>query len=69
MGPSQLLNYYAAHEGKGRVKAVGPEFERRQLAIGVQLNSPLRKQIDRALLVLRENGTYRQVYDKWFGGP
>ena len=35
----------------------------------MQLNSPLRKQIDGALVALRENGTYQQVYDKWFGGP
>ncbi len=48
---------------------VGPEFEHGQVAILVQLNSPLRKKIDRALLVLRENGTYGQIYDKWFGGP
>jgi len=35
-----LLLYYAAHEGKGRVKVVGPQFVRRPLAIMVQLNSP-----------------------------
>lgn len=35
----------------------------------VQLDSPLRKRIDRALLVLREDGTYRQLNNKWFGGP
>ena len=69
VAPAPLLLYYAAHEGKGRVKVVGPEFDNRSLAILVQLDSPLRKKIDRALLVLRENGTYSQVYDKWFGAP
>ena len=69
VAPSPLLLYYAAHEGKGRVKVVGPEFDTRPLAILVQLDSPLRKKIDRALLVLRENGTYQQIYDKWFGAP
>jgi polar amino acid transport system substrate-binding protein len=63
-----LLLYYAAHEGKGRVKVVGPEFDRRPLAILVQLDSPLRRKIDRALVALREDGTYRQIYEKWFGG-
>jgi len=62
-----LLLYYAAHEGKGRVRVVGPQFESRPLAIMVQLDSPLRKKIDRALVALRENGTYQQIYDKWFG--
>ena len=64
-----LLLYYAAHEGKGRVKLVGPEFDRAQVAIAMQLDSPLRKKINRALVALRENGTYQQIYDKWFGGP
>ena len=63
-----LLLYYAAHEGKGRVKVVGPEFDRRPLAILVPLDSPLRRKIDRALVTLREDGTYRQIYEKWFGG-
>ena len=35
----------------------------------VQLNSPLRKSIDGALLALREDGTYQKLYDKWFGSP
>jgi polar amino acid transport system substrate-binding protein len=64
-----LLHYYAAHEGKGLVKVVGPEFDRRPVAIEVQLDSPLRKRIDRVLIALREDGTYQQIYDKWFGGP
>jgi ABC-type amino acid transport substrate-binding protein len=34
-----------------------------------QLESPLRKKVNGALLSLRENGTYLQLYDKWFGGP
>ena len=64
-----LLLYFAAHEGKGLVKVVGPEFDRRPVAIEVQLDSPLRKKIDRALVALREDGTYQQLYVKWFGGP
>ncbi len=64
-----VLLYYAAHAGKGRVKIVGPEFNTAPIAILYQLNSPLRKKVDIALLKLRENGTYRQIYDKWFGTP
>ncbi len=64
-----LLLYYAAHEGKGLVKMVGPEFNTAPVAIMVQLDSPLRKKIDGAIIKLRENGTYRQIYDKWFGSP
>jgi len=63
------LLYYAAHAGKGRVKIVGPEFNTAPIAITFQLDSPWRRKVDRALLGLRENGTYRQLYDKWFGTP
>ena len=62
-----VLLYYAAHEGKGRVKVVGPQFNTAPLAIMFQLNSPLRRKVDSALIRLRENGTYQQLYDKWFG--
>jgi polar amino acid transport system substrate-binding protein len=68
VAPAPMLLYYAAHEGKGRVRVVGTEFERAQVAIAMQLDSPLRKRINRALVALRENGTYQQIYDKWFGG-
>ncbi len=64
-----LLLYYAAHEGKGLVKTVGPEFNTAPAAVMVQLDSPLRRKINLALVSLRENGTYQQIYDKWFGGP
>ncbi len=66
---ARVLLYYAAHEGKGRVKVVGPLINPAPAAIMVQLDSPLRKKIDSALIRLRENGTYRQIYDKWFGSP
>jgi hypothetical protein len=35
------LLYFAAHEGKGRVKMVGDEFNVRPVAIGMQVDSPL----------------------------
>lgn len=62
-----VLLYYVAHEGKGIVKVVGPEFDVAPIAFGFQLDSPLRRQVNQALLELRENGTYQQIYDKWFG--
>ncbi len=62
-----ILHYYAAHEGKGQVQVVGPEINILPLAIMVQLDSPLRKKIDLALLKLREDGSYDRIYGKWFG--
>jgi polar amino acid transport system substrate-binding protein len=64
-----ILLYYAAHDGKGRLKIVGPEFDTAPLAIMFQLNSPLRRKVDGALATLRENGIYQKLYDNWFGSP
>jgi len=66
---SPIMRYYAAHDGKGRVKLVGPEFNTAPLAMIFQLNSPLCRKVGLALLTLRQNGTYEQLYDKWFGAP
>jgi polar amino acid transport system substrate-binding protein len=62
-----VLNYYAAHEGRGRVKLVGPEIEKRDIGFMVQLGSPLRKRVSNELLALYEDGTYYRIYEKWFG--
>jgi polar amino acid transport system substrate-binding protein len=60
------LLYYAAHEGKGLVKLVGPEFNKADGAYAFPEGSPLRRQVNAALLAVREDGTYRRIYDKWF---
>ena len=59
---SPIVRYYAAHDGKGRVQLVGTEFNTAPVAMAFQLDSPLCKKVDLALLTLRGN-------DKWFGTP
>jgi len=66
--PAPVLHYYAAHEGKGLVKLVGPEFDKREVAFAYPEGSPLRRQINSALVAIREDGTYQRIYNKWFGG-
>ena len=61
------LLYYASHEGRRRVRIVGQEFNTAPIAFVYQLNSPLRKKVDGAILALREDGSYQQLYSKWFG--
>ncbi len=63
-----LLRYYAAHDGLGKVRIVGPEIKKGDICFVVQLNSPLRKRISSALVTLHEDGTYQRIYEKWFGG-
>ena len=65
--PSPVLRYYAAHDGKGRVRMVGPEFHKGQAGFMFPLNSPLRRQVNGVLLKMFEDGTYQRIYDKWFG--
>jgi polar amino acid transport system substrate-binding protein len=66
--PAPVLRYYAAHEGKGLVKLVGPEFDKREAGIVFPEGSPLRRQINSALVAIREDGTYQRIYERWFGG-
>ena len=63
-----VLLYYASHEGKGKVQTVGSIFRKENYGIAFPANSPLRKPVNEALLKLKENGTYDQLYAKWFGG-
>jgi len=65
--PAPVLRYYAAHEGKGLVKLVGPEFDKREAGFVFPEGSPLRRQINSALVAIREGGTYQRIYEKWFG--
>lgn len=62
-----VLLYYTAHEGKGRVQVVSGVFHKEDYGIVFPTNSPLRKQVNEALLALREDGTYEDIYNKWFG--
>jgi polar amino acid transport system substrate-binding protein len=61
-----VLLFYAAREGKGRVQLVGSPFRKEDYGIVLPRNNPLRKQVNIALLGLREDGTYQKLYDKWF---
>jgi ABC-type amino acid transport substrate-binding protein len=61
-----VLLYYAANEGKGRVAMSGPLFQTEDYGLVFPRNSPLLKQVNDALLALRQDGTYQQLYDKWF---
>jgi len=64
-----VLLYFASHEGKGKVQTVGTIFRKESYGIAFPDKSPLRKRVNEALLKLKENGTYDQLYAKWFGGP
>lgn len=61
-----VLQYYAAKEGRGRVKVVGSVFKRENYGLVFQQGSQLRKKINEALLRMREDGSYDALYQQWF---
>lgn len=48
------------------MKLVGEVFKPEDYGIAVAPGNPLGKQIDVALLKLKENGTYELLYEKYF---
>lgn len=63
---SPVLLYYAATQGRNKVQIVGPMLRKENYGILFPRGSVLRKPVNEALLTLRENGTYDDLYTKWF---
>ncbi|MBO8172329.1 MAG: glutamine ABC transporter substrate-binding protein GlnH [Bacillaceae bacterium] len=59
--------YYANNKGKDSVKVVGDLLQGQQYGIAFPKGSELRDRVDEALGKLMENGTYDELYKKWFG--
>jgi ABC-type amino acid transport substrate-binding protein len=62
-----VLRYYEARGGSGKVKVVGQIFNPEDYGIALPNDSPLRENINRAILTLKEDGTYQRLYQFWFG--
>ena len=62
-----ILAYYVNNEGYNSAQLVGPVFLRENYGIILPPNSPLAEEINQSLLRLREDGTYGEIYRKWFG--
>ncbi len=61
------VQYWATHLGGGRVEVTGPVFHPERYAIALPLGSPLRKEINAALLELIDNGTWEEMRRRWLG--
>ncbi len=62
-----ILSYYASHEGRRIAAMTGGIFLRENYGIAFPTGSPLVEDVNQALLSLREDGTYDEIYRKWFG--
>ena len=61
-----VLLYYAANKGRGKVQVVGEMFRKENYGILFPRGSELRKKINEALLKMREDGSYDDLYARWF---
>ena len=59
--------FLATGGGKDFAKIVGDTMGAESYGISLKKNSPLTKEINKALLDLKKNGEYDKLYAKWFG--
>ena len=64
---SPAILYYIKTEGKDSVKTVGPLYEGQSYGIAFPQGSKLREQVTITILKFMEDGTYKKLYQKWFG--
>ena len=62
-----VLRHHALNFGEGYVRVVGEPFNAEDYGIAFPEGSPLREEVNRALLRLREDGTYDRLHSEWFG--
>ncbi len=62
-----IMLYFAANQGKGQVEMAGPVFKPESYGIAFPLDSPLRENVNRALLRIKESGRFTEIYERWFG--
>lgn len=59
--------YFAKTQGEGQVKVVGPLYEGQQYGIVFTSDSKWLEPTNKALASMKEDGTYEEIYTKWFG--
>lgn len=62
-----ILKYYVNKMGRDQFTLIPGLFERNNYGFGLQQDSPLREQINQALLNLNENGVAEELKERMFG--
>jgi polar amino acid transport system substrate-binding protein len=62
-----ILAYYVLTDGAKFGQLVGPTFQQESYGIALPSDSEWLEPINQSLLALREDGTYAELYRKWFG--
>jgi len=61
------VGYFAKTKGGDRVKTVGPLYEGQQYGLALVEGSEWVDDVNEALASMKEDGTYDEIYKKWFG--
>ncbi|GAA3565455.1 MULTISPECIES: transporter substrate-binding domain-containing protein [Marinobacter] len=61
------VGYFASTRGKGKVQTAGPLYEGQQYGIALTNGSEWVDEVNEALESIRADGTYKTIYEKWFG--
>lgn len=61
------VGYFARTKGEGKVMTVGPLYEGQQYGIALVDGSEWVDEVNAALASMKEDGTYKSIYEKWFG--
>ncbi len=61
------VGYFASTKGEGKVKTVGKLYEGQQYGIALKKGSEWVEGVNEALAAMKEDGTYKEIYEKWFG--
>jgi len=61
------VGYFARTKGEGKVMTVGPLYEGQQYGIALVNGSEWVDEVNDALASMKEDGTYKTIYEKWFG--
>ncbi|AFP32037.1 transporter substrate-binding domain-containing protein [Marinobacter sp. BSs20148] len=59
--------YFARTKGEGKVKTVGALYEGQQYGIALKAGSEWVDEVNAALAEIHEDGTYKTIYETWFG--
>lgn len=62
-----IMQFYAAHDGLGKVLLAGDVFQADQYGILFPEDSPLKEQVDRILIKMKEDGRYDEIRSRYFG--
>lgn len=62
-----ILAYYVQRNNRGNMRLIDRVYRPENYGIALPSGSTMREDINRTLLRLREDGTYEDLIDRWFG--